>query len=230
MGTLVLVLIGVIAVIGFTNYPRRQPDTLAPIQLITLNGSAALVLLQIVNAVAATYWLNTAPQGPARHFAILCLLASVLSVITACGIWFHRLLRPRRAPSPEIDAWMRAEVDAFSQVVPGLRLYQGSAHGTEVEAIKTPDGAGIRIGGGLPQKLSNFKHHRSGGPLRVQALIRFMLLHELGHLLNGGSPRLSVRARHTACTALVRCASVRPQTITPDGRGPSGEWRACRNR
>jgi hypothetical protein len=150
-----------------------------------------VVLLQIASTVAATYWWMALPQGLASGFALLYLTATVLSAITAGGILFRSLLQPRRPPSAEVESWMRTEADALEQVVGGgngfenIRLYRGSANGAEVEAIRTPEGAGIRVGEGLPDKLQRFSNHFSGGPRRVRTLIRFMLLHELGHLLNG---------------------------------------------
>lgn len=182
---------GVVVIIGLINYPRRQPDTLAPIQLITLTGATALLLLQLATAIATIYWWMLLPSGLTGEFALLYLIASTLSLLTAGIIFFHSLLRPRRTPSAALDSWLKGEVDALRQLVCGgsgmknVRLYRGTSTGTEVEAIRTPDGAGIRIGEGLPKKLAEFERHYSGGARRVRALIRFMLLHELGHLING---------------------------------------------
>src|SRR3954451_8997523 len=191
MDNLFLVPIAIVFIIGLTDFPRRHPDTLAPIQLITLNGIAALVLLQVATAVATVYWWMSLPTGLAAGFALLYLTATTLSTITAGAVLFRSVLRPQRPPSAGVDAVLQPEVNVLEQVVCGTRgigpisLYRGSANGTEVEAIKTPDGAGILVGGGLPEKLAHFRRHSAGGPPRVGTLIRFMLLHELGHLLNG---------------------------------------------
>ncbi|HEX7152274.1 MAG TPA: hypothetical protein VF618_12370 [Thermoanaerobaculia bacterium] len=183
--------VAIIVLIGLTDLPRRSPDTLAPIQLITLTGTMALALLQIASAVAALYWWLVLPAGLAAGLALVYLIAAALAVITTCGVFSRGVLRRRRPASSDVVSWMQAEVDALEPLVRGghginaIHLYRGSANGTEVEAFQTPDGAGIRVGGGLPKKLSQFKRHSSGGSDRVRTLIRFMVLHELGHLLNG---------------------------------------------
>jgi len=191
MDKLFLVPLVITFVIALTDLPRRQPDALAPIQMLTLYGIAALVLLQIANIVAALYWSASLPPGIAAGFALLHLLSAAIALITTASILLRSVLRPRRRPSSNVAALLQTEVDALKQVVCGergisdIRLYRGSANGTEVEVTRTPEGAEIRVGERLPEKLAHFTSHSSGGRKRVRALIRFILLHELGHILNG---------------------------------------------
>jgi Zn-dependent protease with chaperone function len=184
-------LVCIVAAIGITGFPRRQPDTLAPIQLITLTGVAALMLLHVAAAVATTYWWMTLPRGAVAGFALLYLIATTFGAVTACVILLRSRLRPRRAPPAAVDAWLRTEADTLEQIARGghgieeVVLYGGSADGTEIEAIRTSNGAAVRVGSRLPETLARFSRHPAGGPRRVRTLIRFILLHELGHLLNG---------------------------------------------
>lgn len=190
MENILFIPIALAIAVVFTDLPRRQPDTLVPIQLITFSGAAASVLLVIANSVAAVYWWTLLPRGPAAAFAMLDFLTSALVAVTAGGILLQRMIRPRREPDAAVSAWIQPEITALKPVVCGahgireVRLVCGSARGFEIEVVKSDAGADIRVGGGLPEKLARFRRHRAGGERRVRALIRFMLLHELGHVLN----------------------------------------------
>jgi hypothetical protein len=191
-------------VVVIADRPEKRPGNLAPIQLITALGAWLLV---IFNSVVA---------------GVACAAGSTaLAVAPVATILCSAILFARGAGSEHAAQSLPDSVDA---VIAEIRDLLGGAPRlglNEIEARLV--GNGPPIGVAVPARgrvvvrvhesvVSWIERHRKrggAGPATMGSFIRFAVLHELGHILNGDH-RTYRLARSPRCAA----------TLPASGRSP----------
>lgn len=160
-----------------TDRPEKRPGNLAPIQLITALGAWALIVFNSV-VVGVACVTGSAALAMAPVATILC--AAVLFARGAGG------QRSARSLPDSVDA-----------VIGEIRDLLGGARRLglhEIDAVLT--GNGPQIGVTVPSRGRVVVHvheslvpwidrHRRRSAATIGGFIRFAVLHELGHILNG---------------------------------------------
>lgn len=166
-------------IVVIANRPEKRPGNLAPIQLITALGAWSLIA---INAVLA----GVACAGGSVSLAIAPVATIVSAAIGfACGVGHRKSAQP--VPDP------------FDHAIAEIRTLLGGARRlglNEIDAVLV--GSGPRIGVAVPapgrvlvlvhESVVSWidRHRRSGaGAATIGSFIRFAVLHELGHILNG---------------------------------------------
>lgn len=157
--------------------PEKRPGNLAPIQLITALGAWALI---VVNSVVA---------------AVACASGSAaLAVAPVATILCAAILFARGAGS---ERSARSLPDSVDAVIGEIRDLLGGARRlglNEIDAVLT--GNGPSIGVTVPSRgrvvvciheslVPWIERHRRRSAATIGSFIRFAVLHELGHILNG---------------------------------------------
>jgi len=157
--------------------PEKRPGNLAPIQLIMALGAWALI---VVNSVVA---------------GVACLSGSVaLAVTPVATILCAAILFARGAASKHSARSVPGSVDA---VIEEIRELLGGASRlglNEIDAVLSGNGPSISVT--VPSRgrvvvrfheslVPWIERHRRQRPATIESFIRFAVLHELGHILNG---------------------------------------------
>jgi len=157
--------------------PEKRPGNLAPIQLITALGAWALI---VVNSVVA---------------AVACASGSAaLAVAPVATILSAAILFARGAGSERSAQSLPDSVDA---VIGEIRELLGGARRlglNEIDAVLTRNGPSIGVT--VPSRgrvvvciheslVPWIERHRQQRAATIGSFIRFAVLHELGHILNG---------------------------------------------
>ena len=157
--------------------PEKRPGNLAPIQLITALGAWALI---VINSVVA---------------AVACANSSAaLAVAPVATILSAAILFARGAGG---DHAARSLPDSVDAVIGEIRDLLGGARRlglNEIDAVLT--GNGPSIGVTVPSRghvvvrvheslVPWIERHRRRNAATIGSFIRFAVLHELGHILNG---------------------------------------------
>lgn len=166
-------------IVVIANRPEKRPGNLAPIQLITAVGAWALIAINAVLAGVAC----------AGGFASLAIAPVATIVSAAIGFAYGAGYRKSGQPVP----------DPFDRAIAEIRTLLAGARRLgldEIDAVLV--GSGPRIGVAVPAPGRVLvlvhesvvawidRHRRSGaGAATIGSFIRFAVLHELGHILNG---------------------------------------------
>lgn len=157
--------------------PEKRPGNLAPIQLITALGAWALiVIISVVAAVACA--AGSAALAVAPVATILCAV-----ILFASGAGGHHSAR-------SLPASVEAVIGEIRDLLGGARRLGLN----EIDAVLT--GSGPRIGVTVPSRgrvvvrfdesvVRWIERHRRRSDTTIGSFIRFAVLHELGHILNG---------------------------------------------
>jgi hypothetical protein len=157
--------------------PEKRPGNLAPIQLITALGAWALI---VVNSVVA---------GLACVTGSAALAIAPVATILCAAVLFARGAGPERSA--------RSLPDSVDAVIGEIRDLLGGARRLglhEIDAVLT--GNGPQIGVTVPSRgrvvvriheslVPWIDRHRRRSAATIGSFIRFAVLHELGHILNG---------------------------------------------
>lgn len=161
------------------NRPQKQPGNLAPIQLITALGAWSLI---VINAVLV---------GLACAGGLVALAIAPVATIVSSAIRFA-YGAGRRTAAPSVP-------DPFDLAVAEIRTLLGGARRlglSRIEAVLVRSGPRIGVAVPAPGRAVVLvhesvvawieRHRRDGaGAATIGSFIRFAVLHELGHILNG---------------------------------------------
>lgn len=158
--------------------PEKRPGNLAPVQLITALGAWALIA---INAVLV---------GVACAGELVSLAIAPMATILSAAMHFaygatHR--KPARVP------------EAFELAIAEIRSLLGGARRlglNDIDAVLVGSGPSIGVAVPAPGRVvvlvresvvAWIDRHRQGGAgaVTIGSFIRFAVLHELGHILNG---------------------------------------------
>lgn len=167
------------AIVG--NRPERRPGNLAPIQLISAMGAWALVL---ANASAIAIAIHDG------SVILLCTVAATLTIALTSFIRDHAT----NISSRETPAAVKLVVDDLKQLLGGAPrlgmdsldavVVAGRCPGIGVTVVQQ-GGVVVRIRQDVVRWLEGHQQAGGAGAAVVESFVRFTVLHELGHVLNG---------------------------------------------
>jgi hypothetical protein len=181
MASVVIVAAAVVSVVlMLSDRPERRPGNLAPIQLISALGAWALVLV------------NAAALGVAIRDEIPSLLLSPLLTILSMLLLFGvNRVRKSSVQTPGLLSDVVGEATRLTGGAPrlGMRVVDALVVTGRAPAIGVTVLAGgrvsIRIQAAVARWLEGLYEANDAGRAAATALIRFTVLHELAHVLNG---------------------------------------------
>lgn len=173
--TIAMALMALTVVVAYR--PEKRPGNLAPIQLIAALGAWALV---VVNSVIA---------GVACIYGSAALTVAPVATILCAAIHFARGGGAEHAA--------RSLPHSVDDVIGEIRELLGGARRlglNEIDAVLTGNGPSIGVtvpsGGRVIVRIHEslvqwIERHRRQRAATIESFIRFAVLHELGHVLNG---------------------------------------------
>jgi len=159
--------------------PEKRPGNLAPIQMITALGACSLL---VVNSVIAALACVT---------GLIALAVAPVATVVSAAVVFARSSSGERST--------RSLPEQVVAVIAEIRDLLGGARRLGLDQIDAVlvSSNGPRIGVAVPargrvvvrvhESVAAWidRHHRQRGASAISSFIRFAVLHELGHILNG---------------------------------------------